>query len=85
MNSDGRERRFFVHLRSCAGDEDLKQGTLRGGLAKICAQVRHFLLRVGSLRLTEDHGQAPQSQGFWIGHVTGVNGVVDVFKDFVLR
>lgn len=51
MNSDGRERRFFVHLRSCAGDEDLKQGTLRGGLAKICAQVRHFLLRVGSLRI----------------------------------
>ena len=62
--------------------EDLKERTIRGGFAKVCAQAVTFLLRVGSLmvlaRLLE-----PQDFGL-VGMVTALMGVLDIFRDFGL-
>lgn len=58
---------------------DLKGQTLRGGLAKACAQVANFFLRFGSLivlaRLLD-----PKDFGL-VGMVTAVTGVFSLFKD----
>jgi len=57
----------------------LKEKTLRGGLAKVCAQAVGFPLRVGSLvvmaRLLE-----PRDFGL-VGMVTVVTGVFNLFRD----
>jgi O-antigen/teichoic acid export membrane protein len=62
--------------------KDLKQRTIRGGFAKICAQGTSFLLRMGSLmilaRLLD-----PKDFGL-VGMVTAVIGVFNVFRDFGL-
>ena len=62
--------------------EDLKERTIRGGFAKVCAQAVTFLLRVGSLmvlaRLLE-----PQDFGL-VGMVTALTGVLNLFRDFGL-
>jgi len=62
--------------------EDLKERTIRGGFAKVCAQAANFLLRVGSLmvlaRLLE-----PQDFGL-MGMVTALTGVLNLFRDFGL-
>lgn len=59
--------------------KDLKERTLRGGFAKICAQCVTFSLRIGSLmilaRLLE-----PADFGL-VGMVTAVTGVFSLFKD----
>jgi PST family polysaccharide transporter len=61
---------------------DLKERTIRGGVAKSCAQVVIFLLRVGSLmmlaRLLE-----PKDFGL-VGMVTVLTGVLHLFRDFGL-
>src|SRR5580692_10798773 len=62
--------------------KDLKERTIRGGFAKICAQAVDFVLRVGSLmvlgRLLE-----PKDFGL-VGMVTAVIGVFNLFRDFGL-
>lgn len=62
--------------------KNLKQKTLRGGAAKMCAQVANLLLRTGSLmilaRLLD-----PKDFGL-VGMVTAVIGVFGVFRDFGL-
>src|SRR5262245_22435341 len=62
--------------------EDLKERTIRGGFAKVCAQAATFLLRVGSLmvlaRLLE-----PKDFGL-VGMVTALTGILNLFRDFGL-
>ncbi|BFU93231.1 MAG: lipopolysaccharide biosynthesis protein [Nitrospira sp.] len=59
--------------------KDLKERTLRGGLAKVCAQGTNFFLRLGSLmvlaRLLD-----PKDFGL-VGMVTAVTGVFSLFRD----
>jgi O-antigen/teichoic acid export membrane protein len=59
--------------------KDLKERTLRGGIAKVCAQGASFLLRIGSLmvlaRLLD-----PKDFGL-VGMVTVVTGMFGLFKD----
>ena len=59
--------------------KNLKERTLRGGFAKVCAQAVNFLLRIGSLmvlaRLLD-----PKDFGL-VGMVTAVTGVFSLFKD----
>jgi O-antigen/teichoic acid export membrane protein len=61
---------------------DLKQRTIRGGLARLCAQAATFLLRLGSLmvlaRLLE-----PKDFGL-VGMVTAFTGVLNLLRDFGL-
>src|SRR5437899_6983614 len=62
--------------------QDLKERTIRGGFAKVCAQAANFLLRVGPLmvlaRLLE-----PKDFGL-VGMVTALTGVLQLFRDFGL-
>jgi len=62
--------------------DDLKERTIRGGFAKVCAQAATFLLRVGSMmvlaRLLE-----PKDFGL-VGMVTALTGVLHLFRDFGL-
>lgn len=62
--------------------KDLRARTLRGGLARVCAQAANLLLRVGSLailaRLLE-----PKDFGL-VGMVTALTGVLNLFRDFGL-
>jgi O-antigen/teichoic acid export membrane protein len=62
--------------------QDLKERTVRGALARICAQAANFLLRFGSLvvlaRLLE-----PKDFGL-VGMVTAFTGVLNLFRDFGL-
>src|SRR5580692_6606134 len=62
--------------------QDLKARTIRGGLARLCAQAASLLLRVGSLmvlaRLLD-----PKDFGL-IGMVTAFTGVLTLFRDFGL-
>src|SRR5215831_13146227 len=62
--------------------EDLKQKTIRGGLARLCAQIADFLLRLGSLmvlaRLLD-----PEDFGL-VGMVTAFTGILNMFRDFGL-
>src|SRR5215510_14085726 len=62
--------------------QDLKERTIRGGFAKVCAQAANFLLRMGSLmvlaRLLE-----PKDFGL-VSMVTAITGVLNLFRDFGL-
>lgn len=62
--------------------KDLKEKTIRGGFAKVCAQAATFTLRFGALmilaRLLE-----PRDFGL-VGMVTAVIGVLNLFRDFGL-
>ncbi|PYX98859.1 MAG: lipopolysaccharide biosynthesis protein, partial [Acidobacteria bacterium] len=62
--------------------EDLRERTVRGGLAKVVAQGVSFFVRVGSLmilaRLLD-----PKDFGL-VGMVTAVVGVLNLFRDFGL-
>jgi len=62
--------------------EDLKGKTIRGGLARLCAQIANFLIRFGSLlilaRLLE-----PKEFGL-VGMVTAFTGVLYILRDFGL-
>jgi O-antigen/teichoic acid export membrane protein len=62
--------------------KDLKQKTIRSGMARLCAQGANFVLRVGSLmvlaRLLD-----PNDFGL-VGMVTAFTGVLSLFRDFGL-
>jgi O-antigen/teichoic acid export membrane protein len=62
--------------------KDLKERTIRGGLARLCTQGANFVLRIGSLailaRLLE-----PKDFGL-LGMVTAFTGVLSLFRDFGL-
>lgn len=59
--------------------EQLKERTLRGGFAKVCAQGANFFLRVGSLMVLA-RILDPKDFGL-VGMVTAVTGVFSLFKD----
>lgn len=62
--------------------QDLKERAIRGGFAKLCAQVANYTLRIGSLmvlaRLLD-----PKDFGL-VGMVTAFTGVLSLFRDFGL-
>jgi O-antigen/teichoic acid export membrane protein len=62
--------------------QDLKAKTIRGGLARICAQGASFVLRVGSLMVLA-RLLGPKDFGL-VGMVTAFTGVLTLFRDFGL-
>lgn len=62
--------------------KDLRERTIRGGFARVCAQAVFFALRIGALmvlaRLLD-----PNDFGL-VGMVTGFTGVLNLFRDFGL-
>jgi O-antigen/teichoic acid export membrane protein len=62
--------------------QDLKQRTLRGGLARLCAQGVTFALRLASLMILA-RLLGPKEFGL-VGMVTAFTGVLEVFRDFGL-
>jgi O-antigen/teichoic acid export membrane protein len=62
--------------------KDLRERTLRGGLARVCAQVANLLLRVGSLVILA-RLLTPKDFGL-VGMVTALTGVLSLFRDFGL-
>jgi O-antigen/teichoic acid export membrane protein len=62
--------------------QDLKERTIRGGFAKLCAQVVNFFLRVGPL-IVLARFLDPKDFGL-VGMVMAVVGVLNLFKDFGL-
>jgi O-antigen/teichoic acid export membrane protein len=62
--------------------KDLKEKTIRGGLARLCAQVASFVLRLGSLMLLA-RLLGPKDFGL-VGMVTAFTGVLTLFRDFGL-
>jgi O-antigen/teichoic acid export membrane protein len=62
--------------------KDLKQKTLRGGLARLCAQGANFSLRLGSLMVLA-RLLGPKDFGL-VGMVTAFTGVLNLFRDFGL-
>jgi PST family polysaccharide transporter len=62
--------------------QNLKGRTIRGGVAKLCAQGINFAVRLGSLMFIA-RILGPQDFGL-IGMVTAFTGVLGLFKDFGL-
>jgi len=62
--------------------KDLKQRTIRGGLARLIAQGANFFLRLGSLMVLA-RLLAPKDFGL-VGMVTAFTGVLSLFRDFGL-
>ncbi|HTQ59126.1 MAG TPA: lipopolysaccharide biosynthesis protein [Candidatus Solibacter sp.] len=62
--------------------KDLKQRALRGGFAKMCAQVANYTLRIGSLMVMA-RLLNPRDFGL-VGMVTAFTGVLSLFRDFGL-
>src|SRR5438876_1499359 len=62
--------------------KDLKEKTIRGGLARLCAQVASFCLRLGSLVVLA-RLLGPKEFGL-VGMVTAFTGVLGLFRDFGL-
>lgn len=62
--------------------KDLKEKTIRGGIARIGAQGAQFLLRVGSLMVL-GRLLGPKDFGL-VGMVTAFTGVLTLFRDFGL-
>jgi O-antigen/teichoic acid export membrane protein len=62
--------------------KDLKEKTIRGGVARMAAQAANFVLRIGSLmvlaRLLD-----PKDFGL-VGMVTAFTGILNLFRDFGL-
>jgi PST family polysaccharide transporter len=65
-----------------AARDDLKQRAIRGGLAKLCAQIGSILLRLSSLMLLA-RLLTPEDFGL-IAMVTAVIGVLNLFRDLGL-
>src|ERR1700741_1604882 len=61
---------------------DLKGKTIRGGLARLCAQGANLVLRVGSLMVLA-RLLGPKDFGL-VGMVTAFTGVLNLFRDFGL-
>src|SRR5580692_8018511 len=62
--------------------QDLKARTIRGGLARLCAQAASLLLRIGSLMILA-RLLNPKDFGL-VGMVTAFTGVLNLFRDFGL-
>jgi O-antigen/teichoic acid export membrane protein len=62
--------------------KDLKEKTIRGGFARLCAQVTNLVLRVVSLMVLA-RLLGPKDFGL-VGMVTAFTGVFDLFRDFGL-
>lgn len=62
--------------------KDLKEKTIRGGFARMCAQAADFLIRIGSLMVLA-RLLAPRDFGL-VGMVTAFTGVLGMFRDFGL-
>jgi PST family polysaccharide transporter len=62
--------------------KDLKQRTIRGGVARLVAQGANFLLRLGSLMILA-RLLGPKEFGL-VGMVTAFTGVLDLLRDFGL-
>jgi O-antigen/teichoic acid export membrane protein len=62
--------------------KDLKERAVRGGVAKVCAQIANLLLRVGSLMVLA-RLLNPTDFGL-VGMVTAVTGVLSYFREFGL-
>lgn len=62
--------------------KDLKEKTIRGGLARLCAQGANFSLRLGSLMVLA-RLLGPKEFGL-VGMVTAFTGVLTLFRDFGL-
>jgi PST family polysaccharide transporter len=62
--------------------QDLKSKTIRGGLARLCAQGANFFLRVGSLMVLA-RLLGPKDFGL-VGMVTAFTGALSLFRDFGL-
>lgn len=62
--------------------KDLKQRTIRGGLARLAAQVANFVIRGGSLVILA-RLLGPKDFGL-VGMVTAFTGVLNMLKDFGL-
>src|SRR5438094_838343 len=62
--------------------KDLKEKTIRGGLARLCAQGANFFLRLGSLMILA-RLLGPKDFGL-VGMVTAFTGVLTLFRDFGL-
>ena len=61
---------------------DLKERTIRGGLARGCAQAAYFVIRLGSFMILA-RLLGPKDFGL-VGMVTAFTGVLDLFRDFGL-
>jgi len=62
--------------------EDLKQRTIRGGIARLSAQGANFVLRLGSLMVLA-RLLGPKDYGL-VGMVTAFTGILSLFRDFGL-
>lgn len=62
--------------------KDLKEKTIRGGFARVCAQVANLGFRVGALMVLA-RLLGPKEFGM-VGMVTAFTGVLDLFRDFGL-
>jgi O-antigen/teichoic acid export membrane protein len=62
--------------------KNLKEKTIRGGLARLCAQAANFILRLGSLMVLA-RLLGPKDFGL-VGMVTAFTGVLTLFRDFGL-
>lgn len=62
--------------------KDLKEKTIRGGFARLCAQAASFLLRMVSLMILA-RLLGPRDFGL-VGMVTAFTGVLNLFRDFGL-
>jgi len=62
--------------------KDLKEKTIRGGFARVAAQIANFVFRIGSLMVMA-RLLGPQDFGL-VGMVTAFTGVLSLFRDFGL-
>ena len=62
--------------------KDLKERTVRGGVARLVAQVTNFVFRLGSLMVLA-RLLGPKDFGL-VGMVTAITGVLNLFRDFGL-
>ena len=62
--------------------KDLKEKTIRGGLARVCAQGGNFLIRMGSVMVLS-RMLGPTDFGL-VGMVTAFTGILFLFRDFGL-
>ena len=62
--------------------KDLKEKTIRGGLARLCAQAGNFMMRLGSLMILA-RLLGPKDFGL-VGMVTAFTGVLTLLRDFGL-
>lgn len=62
--------------------KDLKQRTIRGGVARLCAQGANFLIRLAALMILA-RLLGPKDFGL-VGMVTAFTGVLNLFRDFGL-